>query len=108
MIIKKEWFIYEIELDDPSKATISPKDYENFPFNTKTGGSYNVAPARVLGLSYPDYLRFLLIMFPDDVEIIGKNKLYPKVLWKRNKMMFQFIRLLNVKLSLAMGLMEYV
>lgn len=106
MIVKQKWFTYETSISNPSKAIIVPTDYEKFPFDTREGGSYAVAPARVLGLSYPNYLRFLLTMFPDEVEIIGKNRLYPVVYWERGHILNLFLKVLNGKLSLALGLSE--
>lgn len=105
MIVKKKWFTYQ-ETTNPKIVTIVPNNYDDFPFNTKNGGSYAVAPARVLGFSYPDYLRFLMIMFPNDVEIVGKGKLFPIVYWKRDKTLYTFLQLLNAKLSLAIGAAE--
>lgn len=103
----KQYFTYR-ESSTPNEFMIVPKDYNTFPFNIKNGGSYNVAPARVLGLSYPNYLRFLLNMFPNDVIVRGKGSIYPIAYWKKDKTLFKFIELLNAKLSLAMKGLEVV
>lgn len=100
-----EYFTYR-ESTSPGEFVIVPKDYATFPFNTKAGGSYNLAPARVLGLSYPDYLRFLMTMFPNDVVVRGKRMIYATAYWKRDKMLHAFVKLLNNKLTLAMMKME--
>ena len=99
--MRTKWFTYQ-ETSDPKKVIIVPDNYEVFPFNTKEGGSYALAPARVLGLSYPDYLRFLMTMFPNEIEIIGKGRAYPVVYWERNKTLYTFLQLLNAKLTLAL------
>lgn len=84
------------------KVTIVPKDYDNFPFNIKQGGSYSVAPARVLGLDYPTYLRFLRESFPDAVTLVGKGHKYVIPNWKVGcKEVSAFVKLLNDKLTLA-------
>ena len=85
-----------------TKVMIVPKDYDNFPFNIKQGGSYNVVPARVLGLDYPTYLRFLRESFPDVVTLIGKGKKYVVPHWNIGcKEVSTFVKLLNDKLTLA-------
>lgn len=102
MIKREQWFTFR-ETEDFKKIVIIPKNYDKFPMNTKNGGSYAIAPARVLGYTFPDYLRFLTTMFPEDVEIVGKGKMYPTVYWRRGKVATAFLQLLNLKLSLAMG-----
>lgn len=85
-----------------TKVMIVPKDYDNFPFNIKQGGSYNIAPARVLGLDYPTYLRFLRESFPEAVTLVGKGHKYVVPHWKIGcKEVSTFVKLLNDKLTLA-------
>ena len=91
----------EINDGDPSRCIIVPINYDIFPFNTKHGGSYGVAPGRVLGLSYATYLRFIRDMFPDIVTLEGKNKMYVTAYWKKGKELYTFVDLLNSKLSNA-------
>lgn len=102
MIERKEWFTYRDSSHD-NYFQVIPKDYEVFPMNTKAGGSYNVAPARLLGISYADYIRWLRTSYPDDILVEGKGHKYPVVLWKKGENLFKFIRLLNLKMSLALG-----
>lgn len=101
---KVKYFTY-IELADSvngSRCVICPASYDNFPFSTeKSGGSYHVAPARVLGLDYPTYLRFLRDAFGDEVKLEGRNSLYVTPIWRKGKTMYTFIDLLNNKLNLA-------
>ena len=99
----REYFTYtEAEPDALDRCIIVPKDYDNFPMNIKKGGSYNVAPARVLGLDYPTYLRFLRDSFGDAVKIEGRNSLYVVPYWRKGPELHAFIRLLNARMTLAM------
>lgn len=103
-MIKKKWFTWqEVNENDPSRCIIVPLDYSNFPFNTKNGGSYHVAPARVLGLDYPTYLRFIKQSFPNNVTLEGKNELYVVPYWRKGKELYTFVDLLNNKLSLFLS-----
>lgn len=86
---------------DENRCIICPNDYDNFPFNIKEGGSFAVAPARVLGLTYAEYLRFVRDMFPNAVTLSGKNHLYVIAYWKKGKELYTFVDLLNKKLTLA-------
>ena len=70
-------------------------DKFNFPNGTK--GSYGVLPARLLGLSYPDYLKFLRDVLGADV--IGKNAKYPVAFLDKNETTRQFVKLLNAKME---------
>jgi hypothetical protein len=103
MIKAKQYFVIR-EATSPSEFIIAP-NHDELPaeWTTNCSGSYGVAAARILGLSYPDYLRFLMQMFPKDVTIRGKGSLYPVDYWKKYKMMYTFVRLLNAKMGLAMG-----
>lgn len=99
----REYFTYtEAEPDALDRCIIVPKDYDNFPMNIKKGGSYNVAPARVLGLDYPTYLRFLRDSFGDAVKIEGRNSLYVVPYWRKGPELHAFIRLLNARLILTL------
>ena len=99
--MSKKFFTYTETIEgNPDRVLIVPKDYDTFPFNVENGGSYNLAPARVLGLSYPEYLRFIRQAFYDDVSIEGKKGL-PVAYWRKGKELYTFIDLLNAKLDLA-------
>lgn len=57
--------------------------YFNFPekyFPNGTDGSYDVFIARLLNLSYPDYLRWARDRL--GAELVGKNKRYATVLFR--------------------------
>lgn len=97
-----EYFtVREASDEHPYKDIIVP-NYANIPFNVQTGGSYAVAPARVLGLDYVTYLRFVRDSFPGIVTIEGKGHKYPTVYWTRaSKEMLAFVKLLNNKMAIA-------
>lgn len=107
--MKKKWFTWkETEVDNPfSRLMIVPLNYDTFPMNIKEGGSYNVAPARILGLSYAEYLRFAREMFPEIVTIEGKGEYFPRLYWKRGAELNLFIKLLDARLNLALTEMNY-
>lgn len=102
MIKRKSYFKATISNSYEKLYIIVPNSYEDFPFNCKEGGSYNVAPARVLGLKYSDYLRFVRDLFPEDVIIRGKEIL-PIPYWRGGDVLNKFIELLNLKMSMAVG-----
>ena len=101
---RTEYFTYRTVGADPAThCIVVPKDYDTFPMNTKLGGSYALAPARVLGLDYPTYLRFLRDSFPEVVTLEGKGSLYVIPKWKRGcRELRVFINLLNDKMMLAL------
>jgi hypothetical protein len=101
---RTEYFTFRPISDELlAPCIVVPKDYDTFPMNVKQGGSYNVAPARVLGLDYPTYLRFLRDSFPDAVTLVGKGHKYAHPIWKRgSRELGVFIKLLNDKMMLAL------
>jgi len=71
-----------------------PKDY----FPNGTDGSYDVFIARLLGLSYADYLRWARDRL--GAEIIGKNKKYMTVLFNGSNSAVQiFVKVLNKRME---------
>lgn len=85
------------ETSTKGEYLICPTNYETFPMNTKSGGSYGLAPARVLGVSPHEYFLYLMNKYPDDVEIRGKGRKYLTAYWKKGKGLTEFLRLLNHK-----------
>lgn len=83
--------------------------YFNFPdeyFPKGTNGSYDVFIARLLGLSYPDYLRYARDRL--GAELIGKNKRYITVLFNYNNSTVQiFIQLLNKRMEYIINEREF-
>lgn len=80
---------------------IIPSDYDTFPMDTKAGGSYALAPARLLGIDYPSYIRYIATVFPDDVSIYGKGCIYLEDCWKKGAALSLWLDLLNHKMELA-------
>lgn len=103
MSYKKNFFTYrKLVNSNPLKYIIVPIDYDTFPMNLKKGGSYALAPARILGLDYVTYLKFLRDLFPNEVSLKGKGSLYVIPCWRKGKELFTFIDLLNNKMNLAL------
>lgn len=72
-------------------------DYPSDYFPNGTNGSYDVFIARLLNLTYPDYLRFARDRL--GAELIGKNKCYITVLFNNNQTSQLFINILNKRLE---------
>ena len=96
--MKKECFFYEESPYNPNKYIIK-LNYENMPLKF-TIGSYNLLAARLLNLSYPQYLRMCRDLL--NAEIIGKDKKYPVAYFKKDKLLFQLVKLLNARANLAL------
>ena len=86
-----KYFDY-MESSTPNKYIITYDPDKGFPI-TYTSGSFAVLPARLMNLTYPDYLRLCRDEF--GAEIIGKNSDYPIAYFPKSKNLFQFIHLLN-------------
>lgn len=98
----KKYFTYTAAAKDLSEYIIVPSNYDDFPWNTKNGGSYNLAPARLLGLSYVTYLKFIKTMFPNVVTISAeKGSIYPVAHWKAGPELSLWIKTLNAKMELG-------
>lgn len=67
-----------------------------------TKGSYNLAAARVLGISYADSLRLMRDSF--GATIIGKNTKYPYAVFKRSNEVNKLLELLNKRANAIMFL----
>ena len=102
-MIKKEYFRIEESPTRPGKYTIAPV-FENLP-PMHTSGSFNLLAARVMGLSYPQYLRFCRDMVGG--EIVGKNHLYPIAYFNKTVNLVAFVRLLNTQMNLIMWEREH-
>lgn len=78
----------------------NPKKYmirvnvDLIPFTT-TIGSLNLLPARLLNLTYAQYLRFCRDIIGADIK--GKNCLYPVAYFDRNLISEQLVKLLNAR-----------
>ena len=65
-----------------------------------TEGSYNVIGARLMGLTYAQYLRMCRDIF--GAEIIGKGERFPYPVFKLSKGLQDLIDLLNVRANLVL------
>lgn len=79
-------------------------DLEKFYLNY-TEGSYNVIQARLMGLTYAQYLRMCRDCF--GAEIIGKGSIYPVAYFKRSTELDALIDFLNVQASLVLWEREH-
>lgn len=87
----------------PGKYLIKPI-YDNFHL-TGTEGSYNVICARVMGLTYAQYLRMCRDCF--GAEIIGKGHLYPVAYFKLSNHLLALINDLNARANLILWEREH-
>lgn len=75
--------------------------HEEFPFvMANIHSSFNVLPARLLGLSYAEYLRFCRDTL--GAKIMGRNNKYPIAYFRSTPETQQFLKLLNKRAEMAM------
>jgi len=94
-MIKREYFKYEESAYNPNKYIIKPV-FENLPLES-TEGSFGVLAARVMGLSYAQYLRMCRDIC--GAEIIGKKSYYPVAFFKKDKLLFMLVKVLNARMN---------
>ena len=75
-------------------------NHDKFLFPTGTSGSYNVFIARVLNLSYADYLRYSRDRL--GAELIGKQSRYVMAYYDKNQTTEAFVKLLNKRMEYIM------
>lgn len=75
--------------------------HENFLFPNGTNGSYQVFVARLLNLSYTDYLRYARDRL--GAELIGKKSKYITVYFDKTKEVDMFVKLLNSRMEFIMS-----
>lgn len=92
----KRYFYLEESPYHPGKYKIS-MNFDMLP-GICTTGSYNLLSARLLGLSYAEYLRYCRDIYK--AEIIGKNNMYPVAYFKDNIAAGDLIRTLNSRMEL--------
>ena len=76
-------------------------NHDKFLFPTGTSGSYNVFIARVLNLSYADYLRYSRDRL--GAELIGKQSRYVMAYYDKDQTTEAFIKLLNKRMEYIMN-----
>jgi hypothetical protein len=100
MYKKIECFRLEESPYHPGKWKIVPV-HENFHIDgLPNGGSCNIICARLMNLTYAQYLRFCRDVL--GAEIIGKNTTYPIAYFQRGGVLQQFLRLLNNRANLVL------
>lgn len=88
---KKEIFYFEESPYQPGYFLIRAKQDDFYMLSTT--GSFNLMPARLLGLSYAQYLRFCRDIL--GATLIGKGDKYPIAYFKKGENLFGFMRMLN-------------
>lgn len=101
---KVEYFVLEESPSRPGKYTIR-LNFDKFPSQLSTSGSFNLLPARLLNLSYAQYLRFCRDIVGG--EIVGKNTIYPVVYFNKTMTTNAFVRLLNSRMNLVVWEREH-
>lgn len=96
----KKIFDFVESVYNPGKFLILPK-HEDFHLYSSRG-SYHIICARLMNLSYAQYLRYCR----DQVgaEIIGKNEKYPIALFQKNVASKALVDLLNTRANEVLGL----
>lgn len=98
MIERKRYFILEESPYYEKRYVITP-NWEELPKMT-TNGSFNVLGARLLNLSYSNYLRMCRDIA--GAQIIGKNKTYPVPYFEMSNEVRALVGLLNAAMTLVM------
>ena len=75
-------------------------NHDKFLFPTGTSGSYNVFIARVLNLSYADYLRYSRDRL--GAELVGKQSRYVMAYYDKTQTTEAFVKLLNKRMEYIM------
>lgn len=70
-----------------------------------TEGSYNIIGARLMGLTYADYLRMCRDIY--GAEIVGKGNLYPYPIFKVSNKLNDLIEQLNARANLVLWEREH-
>ena len=102
--MKKEKIFYRDEsASHPGKFMIRA-NLDKF-YLLSTEGSYNIIGARLMGLTYAQYLRMCRDEF--GAEIIGKGSLYPYPVFKFSKGLQDLIEELNARANLVLWEREH-
>ena len=101
--MSKKYFSLESNPYQTGYYTIRPNHEELKLENTK--GSYNIFCARLLGLSYAEYLRFCRDVV--GANLVGKGSIYVVPYFKKNAITNQFLRLLNARAELLFHVLSH-
>ena len=96
-------FMREESASQPGKYLIRPI-HENFYLDS-TSGSFNIIGARLMGLTYAQYLRMCRDVY--GAEIIGKGSKYPFPVFKLSKGLEDLINELNARANLVLWEREH-
>lgn len=100
---KVEYFTLEESAMRPGKYTLTI-NFDKLP-DMRTNGSYNLLFARLMNLSYAQYLRFCRDIV--GAELVGKKSLYPIACFSKTVTTNVFVRLLNSRMNLVMWEREH-
>lgn len=100
---KVKCFMRDECASQPGKYIVRPI-HENF-FLESTEGSYNIIGARLMGLTYAQYLRMCRDIY--GAEIIGKGSNYPYPIFKLSKGLEDLIEQLNARANLVLWEREH-
>lgn len=102
--MKREKIFYREEsASHPGKYVIRA-DHEKFHLD-HTDGSFNVIAARLMGLTYPNYLRMCRDCF--GAEIVGKGSMYPVAYFNLSQGLMDLIDNLNARANLVLWEREH-
>ena len=101
---KIEYFYLEESPYRPGKYTIRI-NHDLFPTRMRTSGSFNILAARLMNLSYAQFLRFCRDIVGG--EIVGKGHLYPVAYFNKTITVNAFVRLLNSRMNLVVWEREH-
>lgn len=93
-----KYFYLEESPYHPGKYTIKI-NFDKLPLKY-TEGSYNVLFARLMGLTYPSFLRMCRDLF--DAEILGKNSMYPVAYFQKTGAEKVLFDILNRRVEIIM------
>lgn len=96
-------FFRDESATQPGKYMIRA-DLEKFHLNY-TEGSYNIIGARLMGITYAQYLRMCRDIY--GAEIVGKGSLYPYPVFKLSKGLNDLIEQLNARATLVLWEREH-
>ena len=100
-----KYFILDESPVYKNKYIIRINEFDKLKFPHGTRGSYNILEARLLGLSYADYLRYARDRL--GAELVGKNTKYPIAYFNNTEEVYQLVKLLNKRMEYILLEQEY-
>ena len=91
--LRKDYFYYEASPVHTGKYVIKA-NFDLLPLKN-ANGSYNIICARIMGLSFSDYLRMCRDEF--GAEIVGKGSKYPVPYFKYSEGLTLLVKMLNAR-----------